>query len=351
MIQLSRQRSLPYLVALSAAATTLFVAGCGQMEEQEAAVTQTDDVTLVLDYFPNANHAAIYAAQAGGAFERAGLNVTIQPPADAAAPLKTLAADQADFVISYEPEILLARNEGAKIQGVQALVQKPLTSVMSLPGKNAVREPKDFAGKTVGTSGLNYQAAYLDTILDEGGVNPSRVKRVDLGFSLSAPLIAGRVDATLGGFWNYEAIELERKKKDPIVRRIEELGVPNYNELVITATEETVRDRGPLVRRFVQAIGFGAKAVQADPAAGIDPLMQASKGLDRGLQEASLKATLPVMFPENKEQPFGWLDPVEWTTYANWMQERGLITSSRIAARATTNEYLAGQGVGDRTDS
>ncbi len=347
MIQLPRQRALSLFAA--AAASSLLLAGCGEKKETETAVKETDDVTLVLDYFPNANHAAIYAAQASGAFERAGLNVTIQPPADAATPLKTLEAGKADFVISYEPEVLLARNEGAKIQAVQALVQKPLTSVMSMP-KDPVKKAGDFAGKTVGTAGLNYQAAYLDTILSEGNVDPQKVKRVDLGFNLSQPLVSGRVDATLGGFWNYEAIELERKKKDPVVLHVEDLGVPVYNELVITATEETVRNRGPLVRRFVQAIGFGAKAVQQDPAAGIDPLMEASKGLDRGLQEASLEATLPVMFPA-EEHPFGWLDPIAWATYARWMQENRLIDDAKIAARATTNEYLAGEGVGDKTDS
>lgn len=344
----SHARTVTAVVAATVLSTSV-LAGCGEMKEDETAVTERDDVTLVLDYFPNANHAAIYAAQGSGAFERAGLNVTIQPPADASTPLKTLEAGKADFVISYEPEILLARNEGAKIQGVQALVQKPLTSVMSLP-KEPVRKAEDFKGKTVGTAGLNYQAAYLDTILDEGGVAPSTVKRVDLGFNLVQPLVGGKVDATLGGFWNYEGIQLEQEKKKPIVLHVEDLGVPNYNELVVTATEETVRNRGPLVRRFVQAIGFGAKEVQDDPATGIDPLLQASKGLDRKLQEASLAATLPVMFPE-EDHPFGWLDPLQWAAYARWMQEHRLIDDAKIAARATTNEYLAGEGVGDKTDS
>lgn len=343
----------PVRVVIAAVTTTAvsatLLAGCGEKKETETAVTKRDDVTLVLDYFPNANHSAIYAAQGSGAFERAGLNVTIQPPADASTPLKTLEAGKADFVISYEPEILLARAEGAKIQGVQALVQKPLTSIMSLP-KEPVRKAEDFEGKTVGTAGLNYQAAYLDTILEEGGVSPTDVKRVDLGFNLVQPLVGGKVDATLGGFWNYEAIQLENEKKKPVVLRLEDLGVPNYNELVITATEETVRDRGPLVRRFVQAVGFGAKAVQDDPSAGIDPLMQASKGLDRKLQEESLAATLPVMFPEG-DHPFGWLDTLEWAAYARWMQENRLIDDAKVAARATTNEYLAGEGVGDKTDS
>jgi putative hydroxymethylpyrimidine transport system substrate-binding protein len=344
----SAPRLLLSLLACGVVAVPL--AGCGEKKETETKVTLHDHVNLMLDYFPNADHAAIYAAQANGDFARAGLDVTIQTPGDTTTPLKALQAKQTDFAISYEPDIILARGKGAKIQGVEALVQSPLTAVISLP-KTPVRTAKDFKGKTIGTAGLDYQAAYLDTILSEGGVAPRTVKRADLGFNLVAPLVAGRVDASLGAFWNYEGIQLERQKKKPIITKIEDLGVPTYNELVLTATEDTVRNRGPLVRRLVQAIGFGAKAVQNDPTIGVDALMEADKGLDRGLQEASLKATLPVMFPKDTKHPYGWFNVEEWAAYARWMKAHNLITDDKLFARAITNEYLAGEGVGDKTDS
>ena len=69
---------------------------------------------LVLDYFPNADHAGIYAAQDAGEYERAGLDVRIQPPPDPSAPLKLLQAGRADLAISYEPELLLAREQGRR---------------------------------------------------------------------------------------------------------------------------------------------------------------------------------------------------------------------------------------------
>jgi putative hydroxymethylpyrimidine transport system substrate-binding protein len=335
---------------LACGAVAAPLAGCGEKKETDTKVTLHDHVTLMLDYFPNADHAAIYAAQANGDFARAGLDVTIQAPGDATTPLKALQAGKTDFAISYEPDILLARDKGAKVQGVEALVQAPLTAVVSLP-KSPIRTAADFKGKTIGTAGLDYQAAYLDTILAEGSVAPSTVKRVDLGFNLVAPLVARKVDGSLGAFWNYEGIQLQREKKKPIITKIEDLGVPVYNELVLTATEDTVRNRGPLVRRLVQAIGFGAKAVQDDPEAGIAPLLQADKGLDRGLQEASLAATLPIMFPKDTKHPYGWFDIEAWAAYSRWMKAHDLISDDKLFARAVTNEYLAGEGVGDKTDS
>ncbi|MDQ8045405.1 MAG: ABC transporter substrate-binding protein [Solirubrobacteraceae bacterium] len=338
------------LSLLPIAALGVLATGCGEMKETQSQVTERDHVTLMLDYFPNADHAAIYAAQADGDFARAGLDVTIEAPSDATTPLRALEAGQTDFAISYEPDILLARAKGAKVQGVEALVQKPLTAVISLP-KHPIETAADFKGKTIGTAGLPYQQAYIDTILQKGAVDPSTVKTSNLGFNLVGPLVAGRVDGVLGAFWNYEGVQLAREKKKPVITKIEDLGVPIYNELVLTASEDTVRNKGEVVRRLVQAIGFGAAAVKRDPEAAIEPLLKASKGLDKGLQLASLKATIPVMFPEDTSHPYGWMDVEAWAAYCRWMQANHLITDNKLFARAFTNEYLAGEGVGDKTDS
>ena len=38
------------------------------------------------------------------------------------------------MAISYEPELLLARDQGLKLVSIGALVQRPLTSIIALPG-------------------------------------------------------------------------------------------------------------------------------------------------------------------------------------------------------------------------
>ena len=102
----------------------------------------------MLDYFPNADHAGIYAAQEAGLYAKAGLDVKLQPPPDPSAPLKLLRAGRADLAISYEPELLLARDQGAEnLVGVGALVQTPLTSLIALPaaGVQLARGPRGQA--------------------------------------------------------------------------------------------------------------------------------------------------------------------------------------------------------------
>src|SRR5204862_1029857 len=130
----------------------------------------------------------------------------------------------------YEPELLLARAKGAKLVAIGALVQTPLTSIISL-GSDAVREPGDLEGAKVGTAGIPYRDAYLKTIVKEAGIDPDRVRTINVGFNLVPALLTKKVDATLGAFWNVEGVELQRRNLKPKILRMDDVGVPTYNEL------------------------------------------------------------------------------------------------------------------------
>jgi len=131
-------------VLLLAAVLAVAFTACGEKVEPQAGAGAKEPFTVLLDYVPNADHAGIYAAQAAGLYDKAGLNVKVQAPPDPSAPLKLLQAGKADVAISYEPELMLARDAGASdLVSVGALVQVPLTSLMSLPGAH-VSTAKDL---------------------------------------------------------------------------------------------------------------------------------------------------------------------------------------------------------------
>ena len=342
MIRGSSTRRL--LVAVIVATFAICLSACGEKKET-AGAPGSERVNLVLDYLPNADHAGIYDAIASGEFKQAGLDVKPRTPSDPSAPLKLLAAGKADLAISYEPELLLARDKGAKLVSIGALVQRPLTSLISLGGAKAIHRPAQLDGKKVGTAGIPYQDAYLKTILTQAGVDAGRVHSVDVGFNLIPSLLTKRVDAVLGMFWNVEGVELARRKKRPVILRMDQIGVPTYDELVIVARESDVHSRGPMLRRFMRALGRGQERLRANIDTGVDALVKANPDLDPALQRAQVRATLPAFFPANKSEPFGFQVPGEWQRYAAWMARNKLISSANIAQRAYTNEFLPGEGI------
>jgi putative hydroxymethylpyrimidine transport system substrate-binding protein len=332
------------LLAIAAAlCAALALGACGEKHDATVPSGTTRALTLMLDYLPNPDHVGLYEALASGQFAKAGLDVKVQTPGDPAAPLQLLQAGKVDLAISYEPELLIARDKGAQLVSVGAIAQVPLTSLMSL--KPRLRAPRSLRGGRVGTAGIPYQSAYLTTILAQAGVPRDAVKETNVGFNLVPAMLSRRVDATLGAFWNVEGVQLERAGKRPSIIRMEQVGVPTYDELILVARKDTLAAHGDDVRAFVQALARGYEAARADPRAATDALVKAAPDLDKGFALASVRASLPAFFPTDASKPFGWQDPRAWDAYGRWMFEHNLLgVRPNAGATALTNEFLAGQG-------
>jgi putative hydroxymethylpyrimidine transport system substrate-binding protein len=337
-----RRGIAPVLLALSLA---LALSACGAKQDVISPAA-TKPFSVMLDWFPNADHAALYSAIANGDFRAVGLNVQPVVPAETAEPLKLLAAGKVDMAISYEPEVLLARDQGLKVVSIGALVQRPLTSIIALPAAH-VSSVAQLAGKTVGTAGIPYQAAELHTALQSAGVSPASVKEVNVGFNLIPAMLSGKVAATLGGYWNYEAIQLQLMHKHPVTIPIDQAGVPQYDELVLVVREAEAHTDGQDLRAFLQALTRGERAVRANPAAAAALVVKANPSLEAKLQLESIKQTLPATLPASSSDPFGWQDPTAWAAFGNWMYTHGLLKHNPNTSGLPpfTDEFLPGQGI------
>ncbi|MBK5118189.1 MAG: ABC transporter substrate-binding protein, partial [Thermoleophilia bacterium] len=107
---------------IAAAVTAI---GCGEKSEDTTG-NATEEFDLALDFFVNADHAGIFTALERGYFADAGLEVRPRVPADPSAPIKQVATGRVDLAISYEPEVMLARDQGLDVVAVAALIQEPL---------------------------------------------------------------------------------------------------------------------------------------------------------------------------------------------------------------------------------
>ncbi|NUN50616.1 MAG: ABC transporter substrate-binding protein, partial [Candidatus Brocadiae bacterium] len=245
--------------SLATLATAIALAACGGGEADDG-----EPFSLTLDFYVNPDHAGVFTALERGYFDEVGLDVNPQVPSDPAAPIKQVAAGRTDLAISYEPEVILARDQGLDVVAVAALVNGPLTSLISLP-EAGIETAADLASKTVVTAGIPYQAAYLETILRRAGVDPESVDLVDVGFNLMPPVISGRADAMFGGFLNVEGVDLAERGLDPRVVPVDRLGIPTYDELVLVADRERVESDPEPIRAFLAALERGTYAAARNP--------------------------------------------------------------------------------------
>jgi len=296
-----------------------------------------DKLSIMLDWYPNAVHSFIYVAQEKGYFADQDLDVDIQMPADTNDSLKLVAAGKIDLALSYQPQILLARGENIPVRSIAAVVRHPLVHLLTEANSN-VSSPKDLDGKTVGYSSIPLYEAMLRTMISHDGGNPDNMNLVDVGFDLIPSLASGQADAIMGGFINHEQLILE--KEGHAMRSINpvDYGVPDYYELVLTASEAGIEAKKEQLTRFVKAIQEGQKYVTEHPEEALNILLaheNETSPLDPEIETKSLAILLPLMNEEG--QPFGRQEMESWENVRTWLVATELIPESVKAEDAFIN--------------
>ncbi|MFK8258411.1 ABC transporter substrate-binding protein [Erwinia sp. AnSW2-5] len=249
-----------------------------------------EPLTLVLDWYINPDHAPIMVAEQIGAFKAEGLDVKIVPPSDPSLPPRLVAAKQADLAITYQPQLHFFADEGLPLVRVGTLINTPLNTVITLD--KSITSPIKLKGKTVGYSVSGIEQATLATMLKQQNGSLKEIKLVNVNFQLTSALLAGQVDAVIGGYRNIEAQELKLQGKDPVVFNVEDYGVPAYDELVIVANRDSVNE--PKVKKFLAALKKGNDYLQAHPEESWQAFAKAHPELNTELNHVAWQKTLPL---------------------------------------------------------
>ncbi|NQW22899.1 MAG: ABC transporter substrate-binding protein [SAR202 cluster bacterium] len=324
----------PALILLSLLfGLSLLATACGGDSEPE----ELTKVSIALDWFPWSNHSGLYVAQERGYFTDEGLEVNIYVLGDPTTVLQTVGAGRDDFGISYQPELLIAREQGIEAVSIMAMVQHPLNSVMALKD-SGILEPKDLKGKKVGATGAASDEALIDTMLRSQGLTIGDVEMVNVGYDLIPALISKNVDAILGAYWVHESISAKNLGFDLNIMRMEEHGVPDFYELVIVASEDKIADEPEVVQKFVRAVTRGYEDAIADPVDAVAVLKALKPETDLDIENPGVKLLAPLWATDNGV--FGWQEKSRWETFANWLVETGRLTSADDVSNAYDNSFV-----------
>ena len=114
-----------------------------------AGMASAEDVTLQLKWVTQAQFGGYYVAQAMGYYKDEGLNVTIKPGGPDIAPEQVIAGGGADVIVDWMPAALAAREKGLALVNI-AQPFKSSGMMLTCLADSGIKEPKDFADKTLG---------------------------------------------------------------------------------------------------------------------------------------------------------------------------------------------------------
>ncbi|HEX6205440.1 MAG TPA: ABC transporter substrate-binding protein [Solirubrobacterales bacterium] len=276
---------------------------------------------MSLDGYAGAETVGLVMADKLGYFDDAGLNVWIGRPAIPSSTVYYVATRMDEFGITRLPRVPIARENGLPVVAVGSVIQEPTAAMIWLKD-SGVRTVADLKGETIGLPEVPYLKELLGVVLEDAGLTLTEVTVQPVGYRMVPALLKGEVDAIFGGSPNIEGAVLASRGAEPVVKRVQDLGVPDYEELVVITREDRAAADPEAIGAFMSAVKRGTAAAVKHPRAAatlIEKSAEADPQATRGEIEAQLKATLPLL------SRTGRLDPGKAGGLLDWMREQKMI--------------------------
>lgn len=296
------------------------------------------DVTLMLDWVPNTNHTGIFVAQAEGYFEEEGLNVEIIQPGEVYAE-QAVAGGAADFGISFQEQVTLARADDVPIVSIAAIIQHNTSGFASL-SESGIGFPADWEGLRYGSWGSPFEEPTLAGMMMCDGADVEALTFVDTGFTDPLALLQQEEIDLAWVFYGWQGIAAEQQGLDLNVIMMSDWFdcIPDYYTPVIIAHEDTIEERPEIVRAFLSALSRGYTFAIESPEMAADILLAAAPENDADLVAAS---QLWISQQYQADAPRWGEQRLEiWQGYADWMATEGILAEPIDGAAAFTNEFL-----------
>ncbi|MGL4235460.1 ABC transporter substrate-binding protein [Tabrizicola sp.] len=228
-----------------------------------------EDVKLQLKWVTQAQFAGYYVAQAKGFYEEEGLNVTILPGGPDIAPTQVIAGGGADVVVEWMPAALAAREKGLPLVNIA----QPFASsglMLTCLAETGIKEPKDFADKTLGVWFFGNEYPFLSWMSQLGLATDGSAGGVTVlkqGFNVD-PLLQKQAACvstmTYNEYW--QVIDAGITPEQLVTFKYQDMGVATLED-GLYVLEERLADPAfqETMVKFVRASMKGWKYAEANP--------------------------------------------------------------------------------------
>jgi NitT/TauT family transport system substrate-binding protein len=324
--------------------------GCSEQPDPEATKGEAEltgieasspvlrDVTLALNWYPEAEHGGYYAALVHGYFKEAGLNVTIRPGGPGVPVIQDVATGRVEFGISNADQILVGRAREADVVAVFAALQTSPRCIMVHEASGITQ----FEGLKNLTLAINQNSTFGNYLQRKVSLEGCTI--VPYPGNVSTFLL--NKDFAQQAYVFSEPFSAKKEGGDPRSLMAAEIGFNPYTSTLITEAS-MIKDKSDLVRDFTQAVQKGWHKYLTEPAEtnrfilaqtdqmseeDLDILEFGAKELQALCQSDDSTGTVPL----------GNMTKERWQKMADQLVECEVVDAGSLkVADAFTNEFLA----------
>jgi NitT/TauT family transport system substrate-binding protein len=270
-----------------------------------AAAQQLD---FILNWVPGGDHAPYYYAKKMGWYEKAGIDLNLEPGKGSALAVQKVGAGANPIGLADMGTALIGKGKGADVVGVFNVYANSPQGLYWLKS-SGIKGIKDFPGKKIGNPAADAARAMWPAIAKANGIDPNSVTWVNVAANAKIGALKSKsVDITTS-FYNIHHIFQRELGDDMGFVAWRDVGLNPYGNTVIVNGAFLAKNKD-LIAKFVKVTQKAFATCVQDPKPCVQALVDANGALKFDNELTNWKLVEVLMSDKfSREVALGYLDP------------------------------------------
>jgi len=297
-------------------------------------------IVFALNWFPVGDHAAYWVALEKGYYRQRGLDVDMQNSKGSGDSIAKVDTGRADIGLADSAVVIAASARGAKVKVVGMVFDKSPLNIWSHKAA-PITKPKDLEGKSVAAPPGDGQRQMFPAFARLHGIDQSKVTWVNVEPAAKVPALAEkRVDAVADYTTGLPFYEKAMGKGNAVMLPWADHGFDMYSMSII-ASEKTMKERGPVLKAFLEASYLGWRDVMSDPKSALEIFKKRVPEIDLAIIEPNMLMGLELMKTDRyAKNGIGWMEEKKMCDSVDLVNTYMGVPTKVECKAVYTNEFL-----------
>jgi NitT/TauT family transport system substrate-binding protein len=297
-------------------------------------------VVFALNWFPVGDHAAYWVALEKGYYRQRGLDVDMQNSKGSGDSIAKVDTGRADVGLADSAVVIASAARGTKIKVVGMVFDKSPLNIWSRK-EAPITKPKDLEGKSVAAPPGDGQRQMFPAFARLHGIDQNKVTWVNVE-PAAKPVAFGekRVDAVADYTTGLPFYEKAVGKGNAVMLPWADHGFDMYSMSII-ASEKTMKERGPVLKAFLEASYLGWRDVMSDPKSALEIFKKRVPEIDLSIIEPNMMMGLDLMKTDRyAKNGIGWMEDKKMCDSVDLVNTYMGVPTKVECKAVYTNEFL-----------
>ena len=297
-------------------------------------------VVFALNWFPVGDHAAYWVALEKGYYRQRGLDVDMQNSKGSGDSIAKVDTGRADVGLADSAVVIASAARGTKIKVVGMVFDKSPLNIWSRK-EAPITKPKDLEGKSVAAPPGDGQRQMFPAFARLHGIDQNKVTWVNVEPAAKVPALAEkRVDAVADYTTGLPFYEKAVGKGNAVMLPWADHGFDMYSMSII-ASEKTMKERGPVLKAFLEASYMGWRDVMSDPKSALEIFKKRVPEIDLSIIEPNMMMGLDLMKTDRyAKNGIGWMEDKKMCDSVDLVNTYMGVPTKVECKAVYTNEFL-----------